>query len=295
MSWPIIMHINYFEQGQSIDETCKKAVELGFDGIEFRRRRDSYVEEDEEYLDIISKSVLKYGLKHVIFGYPGPDLTLNEKEKRQVEIQNAVIFYKLAAERFKLTVCNTFSGLLLNPDKKVPYARFDRHGSFAASEKHWEWASEGFEVLAELAGALNFRLAFETHMCFLHDLPVTAKKLVNMIGSPFVGINLDYGNIIYFKDISKSKGSIPSIKDAIAFIGEHLFYIHLKNSVNGIKAWDRNGVDLGDGEINHREYLRLLKESGYNGPVCIEAPRRGDREWYAKQDIDYVKSVINDI
>lgn len=50
-----------------------------------------------------------------------------------------------------------------------------------------------------------------------------------------------------------------------------------------------------EGEINHREYIKLLKESGYNGPICIEAPRAGDREWYALQDISYLKSIIADV
>ena len=37
MEWPIIMHVNYCEQGQTIEEICEKAVKWGFDGVEFRR------------------------------------------------------------------------------------------------------------------------------------------------------------------------------------------------------------------------------------------------------------------
>ena len=57
MSVPIIMHINYFEQGQSLDETCRKAVALGFDGIEFRQKRDGIDEGFEEYLDEVAEAV----------------------------------------------------------------------------------------------------------------------------------------------------------------------------------------------------------------------------------------------
>ena len=36
---PIIMHVNYVEQGQTVDEMCRKAVDWGFDGVEFRSAR----------------------------------------------------------------------------------------------------------------------------------------------------------------------------------------------------------------------------------------------------------------
>ena len=39
MKLPLIMHINCCEQGQTIDDACRKCAELGFDGIEFRRKR----------------------------------------------------------------------------------------------------------------------------------------------------------------------------------------------------------------------------------------------------------------
>lgn len=108
-----------------------------------------------------------------------------------------------------------------------------------------------------------------------------------MINVPSVGINLDYGNVVYFKNK-------PTLKEAIEVVKDKLYYVHLKNSV-GLRDGSRFPTGLCEGEINHREYLKLLKENNYTGPICIEAPRSGDREWYAKQDIAYIKSVIEDI
>ena len=56
----------------------------------------------------------------------------------------------------------------------------------------------------------------------------------------------------------------------------------------------RVATGLGEGEINHREYVQLLLQHGYTGPICIEAPRSGDREWYAQQDLAYIKTVLAD-
>jgi sugar phosphate isomerase/epimerase len=202
-------------------------------------------------------------------------------------VESAVRFYRLAAERVKLTVCNIMAGSLRNPDKGIPYGEYSKHGSAVATDDHYRWAAEGFKVLGRMAEELGFRFAFEIHMGYLHDLPAPTKKLVDTIGSPAVGALLDHGNVVYFP-------GAPSLRDSISLLGKSLFYVHLKNSV-GLREGGRFPVGMGDGEINHREYMRLLKENGFNGPVCIEAPRQGDREWYARQDIGYIKSVIEDV
>lgn len=45
MTMPVIMHVNYCEQGQTLEEICRKAVGWGFDGVEFRRKRSDGQEE----------------------------------------------------------------------------------------------------------------------------------------------------------------------------------------------------------------------------------------------------------
>lgn len=286
MSVPVIMHVNYCEQGQTILEICEKAVSWGFDGVEFRRKRSGVNETTEDYLDNIATGVQKTGLKYVIFGSPGPNLNTEDKSVREAEIQSAIEFFRMASQRFKLTVNNTFTGSLLNKTPGVPYSDYDKQGSFIATEDQWKWATE-FKELGKVANELGFRLAFETHMCYIHDVPVAARKLTDMIDEPSVGVNLDYGNAVYFKNI-------PNITDTIKTLGDKLFYVHLKNSVSLVDG-KRMPTALGDGEINHRAYLKLLKDSGYKGPLCIEAPRAGDREWYAQVDLAYIKSVLKDI
>jgi sugar phosphate isomerase/epimerase len=287
MSWEVIMHINYCEQGQTIEETCKKAVAWGFDGVEFRRKRSKVDETVEGYLDSIAKGVEKSGLKIVTFGGPGPNLANEDQALREADIEEVIHFYKLATQRFNFSVCNITSGSLLNQDKSIPYIEYEKHGSFIATEEQWKWAVDGFKALGEMATELKFKLALETHMCYIHDLPVAAKKLVDMVDNPAIGINLDYGNAVFFKNK-------PDLEETIQLVKDNLYYVHLKNSI-WLKDESSLRVGLGEGEINHRVYLKLLKSIGYKGPICIEAPRSGDREWYAKQDIKYIRSVIDDI
>jgi len=281
------MHVNYCEQGQSLREICFKAVEWGFDGVEFRRKRTGVEEEPEAYLDALAEAVQASGLKHVLFGYPTANLMTPDAGEREREVENAIAFYRSARQRFPILLCNAFSGPLLNPDKNIPYREYQKQGSGIATEEHYQWAAEGFRVLAPVAEELGFRFAFELHMGYLHDLPASAAKLIEMIGYPAVGANLDYGNIIYFPER-------PTLAESIRTLAGRLYYVHLKNSV-ALPTGGRLPTALADGEINHREYLRLLVEVGFDGPICIEAPRPGDREWFAQQDLAYIRSVIRDI
>jgi sugar phosphate isomerase/epimerase len=290
MNAPLIMHINYCEQGQTLEEICRKAVKWGFDGIEFRRVSTALkYESPNKYLDDLAKAKKKHGLKYVLFGYPTADLMQADASKRNQEVEGAISFFKSALKRFPLSVINAFSGSLIAPG--APYANYQEHGSFIATEAHWQQAVEGYKVLGRFAEENKFKFAFETHMCYLHDTPQAAKKLVDLIGSPAVGVNLDYGNAVCFE----SKNILP-LADTIKHLGKSLYYTHLKNSV-AIAGTDnkRMPTALSQGQINHREYILALKASGYKGPICIEAPRAGDREWYAVEDLHYIKSVIADI
>ena len=282
MNNPIIMHINYCEQGQSFDEACRKAVNWGFDGVEFRSAVKGM--ETDAYLDTLAKAVEAAGLKIVIFGSPGPNLMTEDAAVRKKETAASVKFFRMAAKRFDLSVCNTFTGVLTDPD--TPYSEYDKQGSALATEEHWAWATDGFQVLGNLAEELGFQLAFETHMCYLHDLPAPAKALVDRINKPSVGVNLDYGNAVYMAK------NLP-LDETIAAMKGRIYYTHLKNSI-ALPSGGRLATARGDGEINHRDYIKLLLAAGYEGPIGIEAPRSGDREWYAQQDLTYIKSVMRE-
>jgi sugar phosphate isomerase/epimerase len=144
--------------------------------------------------------------------------------------------------------------------------------------------------LGDLAAELGFRFAFEVHMNYLHDLPGPARQLVDRINRASVGINLDYGNITLH-----ARGG--SLADAVKTCGDRLFMVHLKNYFLPQDPLRRVFVacGLGDGVINNREFLRLLAQGGFTGPIVLEAPRSGDREWFAVQDLAYFKAVRDEI
>jgi len=191
---PIILHANCVEQGQTILEMCQRAVQWGYDGIEFRRHRGQVQETPGQYLEAIARARQATGLKHVLFGGPGPDFMKADPDARRRDGDECASFYRAAAKLFELSVCNTMTGTLVAPN--THYFEFDKNGSAVATEEQWQWAVEGFQELGDLAAELGFRFAFETHNCFIHDLPEPARRLVDRIDRPSVGINFDFGNIL---------------------------------------------------------------------------------------------------
>jgi sugar phosphate isomerase/epimerase len=287
MKWPIIMHINCCEQGQTLEYACRKCAELGFDGIELRRKRSGVIEDTAAYLDTVSRALEKYKIKNVLFGSPGLQKTEGTGAEKEQEMEELISFYEKASSRFQLSICNTFVGPIMNPDKNIPYEEYTRHGSYTANEEHWKWAVDSFKILGRLAVKLGFVFAFETHMCYLNDTMESTLRLVREIASPVVGINLDYGNLVCFRNP-------PSLKDCVDQSGRKLFYVHLKNS-EALSGGGRIEIGLGEGDINNREFLKILKETGYAGPVCIEVPRRGDREWFVRKDMEYLQKLMEEI
>ena len=283
MATEVIMHINYCEQGQTIEEACQKAADWGYDGIEFRPILTRDQVEPEAYYDRVAAAVQKSGIKTVIFGGPPTKILNVSAEEREQGIQLQEKYYRLAAERFDIKVWNARTE---NPGRITVNGEV-LTGSAAANEEHWEAAVQAYRHLGQVAEELGFKIAFETHGSNLTDLPTVTRELVDRIGHPAVGINLDYGNMLAFDNA-------PSLEEAIRLSGDRLYYVHLKNAIK-IAGQRPVQVGLADGQINNREFLRLAKQIGYTGPICVEAPRSGDREWFAQEDLAYVRALIADL
>lgn len=288
MNNPVILHCNYVEQGQSIQQMCELAVKWGFDGIEFRRDRGKG-ESPTDYLDELEAAVNRTGLKYVLFGAPGPDLMLADAGERQREIDAYADFYRDAARRFTLTVCNTMAGSLHAKD--APWYEFEKAGSGCATDEQFAAAVEGFQALGDLASELGFKLAFELHMNYIHDMPEPARKLVDAIDRESVGLNIDYGNIVLYPP------GPPTLAETLEICKGRTYLLHLKNvyKLAGLKYQNWVVCPLADGVINNREFLSILNEQGYDGPIVIEQPREGDRSWFAVEDLAYIKSVMSDL
>lgn len=290
---PIIMHINFCEVtfhtfGKTIDDVCRKAASWGFDGVEFRGRIPNDIKlELPEYMDEIAKGKAKYGLKEIMFGYNADGVSNPDAQVRAKAVENAIAFFKMAKEKCGTTVCNVFADPIVSKAPRATATNYNYHGSAVATQDEWDWTVDSFKKIGAELVKLGMRMGFETHMNYIHDTPQASKKLVDLIDCPAVGVNMDYGNSIYFTNV-------PDPVETVKLYGDKIMHMHLKNSTEMIPGV-RIPTALSDGEINHRAYMQAVKDSGYTGPIGIEAPRGGDREWFAQQDLNYFKSLAKDI
>jgi len=281
---PVLIHINYFEQGQSLDRACKITKELGADGIEFRRKPGGFPGSDLDYLDEVSRAVDRHPLEWISFGAPGVDLMGEDAARHEREIEAAEKFFRKAAGRFPLRIVNTFTGDLRNPDPAQSVYDYSRHGSALATDAQWEAAIAGFRRLGALAGDLGFRFAFETHGLYLHDSVEATLRLVRGIASTHVGVLWDHANLMLFP-------KAPAFSEVIQSAGDHLFYVHLKNLLVPPPQFVAVS-SLSGGILNIRDQLGHLRKAGYDGPLCLEAPRAGDREEFLREDLDYLRRLL---
>lgn len=288
---PVIMHINYGEVsfdsfgGNTIDDICRMAAELGFDGIEFRSAPPKEFKEMpfEDFMDQIAEGVKKYGIRMPVFSMMLKNSAAEDKQARIEEAETALKKVQRIHDLFGTTLFNTCGTTILSKDPAVPSTAMEHHGSAAATQDQLAWTVETYQLLAKGLEKLGVKFAFETHMKYIHDTPEATRKLVDLIDSPSIGINMDYGNTVYFPQR-------PEVEDAIDIYGDKLFYTHLKSSI-AKPGGGRQPVTLSQGEINHRRYLKKLKAIGFEGPIGIEGNRPGDRYWYAKEDLAYFNAV----
>lgn len=287
MKNPIIMHINYCEQGQTLPEIFQVATQIGYDGVEFRRYKPGYCDTPESYWETIAKLRETYKMPYVLFGGPAIDVMTQDEAQIENSIKEYLHFLDVADGYGLLSTINFMTGSVRNPEIPMDLAHCEDHGYAFKTEWQWENAIQACRIIADHKP--NVKFAFETHMFYLHDTAKTTRELVDAIDRPNFGINLDYGNALFFPHTEP-------LAEAIRISGEKLFYTHMKSyQPIGSGAGQLLPTSLADGCINHRQYVKELKAIGFEGPIGIEAPRPGDREHFAKEDFEYIQPIIRKI
>ncbi|MCM8772529.1 MAG: sugar phosphate isomerase/epimerase [Candidatus Omnitrophica bacterium] len=91
------------------------------------------------------------------------------------------------------------------------------------------------------------------------------KKLLDKIGNPGLKVNYDPANLVMVAGDDPVKG--------VYTLANYIVHTHAKDGIklpdeNGKKRWKE--LPLGEGNVNWPEYLKAMKEIGYNGFFTIE-------------------------
>ena len=285
---PVLLHVNYFETNYlepscSIEALFQRTRALGADGIELRLNDGNFSGPD--YWNSILAAQEKHPLRVISF-VTILKLTAPEEAIRKASMDDWVQALEFLAPRLPLTVLNIQTGRL--EDKNVPLNECEKHGSHLQTEALFHTQVDGLKDVLRRIEPLGVGAALETHQGFCHDLAEPAAALVDAVSSPRLGVLFDYGNMIGFQPV-------PDLEASIRTLGRRISSLHLKNSFfTGARPPLRCG--LGDGAINHRLYLELVQEqTGSLPPITIEAPRCGDRGYFAVQDLAYIRWLLKEL
>jgi sugar phosphate isomerase/epimerase len=277
---PIYMHINYWERKGQLERAFELAKMNGYDGIELRMSGERMgFDKAEDYRNAVCRLRDKYpgfGITFVMtMNFMTPDAAV-----RKAEAEKGIEFFLWAEKNVGTKTFNAFTGSL---SRGTPPS-FEVSGSGMATPEHYAWAAEGLTDVGKAIAGKGIRLALESHNNALHDIPVPIRRLLDMVKTDNIGVNLDHGNII----LNEFGGGVP---ESIELLKDKIFYIHLKNMIVMGKRF--YCTTLADGMIDHFEYLSCLKKIGYSGIITIEYPARGDHFSAARRDIEYLRSIMD--
>ncbi len=246
----------------TLEEALRGVSEAGFENVEIGAVKDflEHLDPDDlspEVIDHTKELLARYNLRVVSLSGHAP-------------IHTELGFTRLAsviraADELGCVVVNTFTGDAETPEERATF-------------------TENVRSLADDAQSRGLRLCIETDS---NMLPTAEEgvRLLDEIGHPWVLMNYDPGNVVYYTGASPEQ----DIKHALGRLG----HVHLKDKRGGKGTLDFPA--LGEGDIDIPSILADIAGSGFDGPVsmeveftdynwpawdeCLEAAKRGKTYW----------------
>lgn len=275
----LIMH-SYTFRTYPLERALKKVAEYGWDGLELQPVHFNVQKYDEELPRIIELAA-KYGVDIYAIDFPGNFICEDEAKRREnIEFVKKMI---PVVRSYGIQVMNGSVGTLVGPDPRD----YGKNGSIMATDAHYERAASALRELGKIAEAEGIIITLEIHMNCLHDTAKSTVRLLEMVGSPAVAANPDPGNMYSTPHAEKGAAFLDMLKGKIG-------HFHFKNC--RLHAGQYNySVLLEHGDIDTFKIVEKLKEIGYTGAATIEYCGLGDPNVAARQDLAYMRSILNEL
>lgn len=244
----------------NVDEEFKKVHDLGFKSCQLNCWKEKMFTEDTAAK--VRAASEKYNVKISTFwcGWSGPAVW---------NFYDGPMTLGLVPQDYRYT---RMKELMKGSDfaKMIGVENIATHVGFLpevpVKEEYWSLICALREVAQHVKNNGQYFL-FETGQ----ETPVTLKRTIEDIGTDNLGINLDSANLILY-------GKANPI-DALDVFGEFVRDIHAKD---GLYPTDGKNlgkeVPIGEGRVNFPEFIKKLKEIGYNGPITIEREIGGEQQ-----------------
>lgn len=256
-------------------ETGLKIIkDAGFEAVELNLSGVLNMESSEEEIKNIAEKVRKNGLEIsslLTGGFWQYPLTSDDPEKRQMG-------EKLLTKSLEICKYLETDALLVVPGVVGPLFSGDERVRYDIAYKR---SQESIKKAVEIAEKNKVYICVENVWNKFLLSPLEMKSFVEEIGSEYVGVYFDVGNILI----------IGYPEDWIRILGEKIKRIHLKDfklSVGNISGF----CNLLEGDVNWPEVMKALKEVGYESYLTAEY---GPYKYFPETIIYHISLAIEKI
>lgn len=248
MAPPLAGHTNSYHT-YSLDEALQGIAEAGYKAVELSAVPGwtEHVDLDADQSQLRSK-LAGYGLEPVSLSAHS-DLTTPDG------LAHGVKAVRWAAD-YGIPIVNTAVGGHQSAD--------ENEAAFLAN----------IGAMADEADKAGIKIGLEIHGDIMASGAITL-PLLEKIGRDCVGINYDTANVIFYS------GDTP-VED-IPKVADKLVHVHLKESKGGKGVW--NFGEIGTGDVDWAEVVRLLRAAGYDAPCSVEI-EFGGGDWPPLEEVN---------
>ena len=273
----IIMH-SYTFRAYPLEHGIDKAKAYGYEAIELSS--EFYDEGDPASVERAVSACESAGLPIVTL-----DVSLNFVEGPKEAQESIERFTRMLdiAKRRGIPRVNGGLGKLIGPDP----GNFSANGSVLMTPGLRQQVVDGMKTIDPLLGDAGVEMTLEMHMNMPHDSAASIMDLLNAAGTRHLSVNHDAGNL---RSIDHAEEATACLKAVYS----RLTYIHLKNCRRVSNGYSYS-VPLAGGDVDFYRYLLKAKELGYAGDVCIEYCGEGDPHPPAREDIRYLRGILDDL
>lgn len=146
--------------------------------------------------------------------------------------------------------------------------------------------------ITEYAATLGIRTCSENHGLVAQDSD-RMERLFNAVGHENYGLLVDIGNFVCVDEDNVT---------AVSRVAPYAIHVHAKDFYlsrekkegwgvsRGCNYWQ--GAAVGDGDVDVKKCIEVLKKAGYDGYVSIEYEGKGDCIDGIRRGYEYLKSII---
>ena len=314
MAKPIALCVGQFSD-MSLEDICKMASEIGYDGLEMSFRSSIInlprAASDKAYCDELNALLAKYNLKawavsahmfgQCVGDYDDPrldNLCPEEYRGKPDEIRKwaceQMMLTAPAAKNLGIPVVTGFMGSTL-----WKYFYFYPQTSPAFVEERWaEFLDLWIPILDEYAKN-DVKFALEVHPTEMaYDYYTTQECLERLHFHEAFGINYDPSHLLW-----QGVDPVVYLRDFAPYIyNTHMKDVYVKmDGKNGIlgsnlrfgdlrRAW--NFRSIGHGSVNFDDIIRQINTMDYRGPLSIEWEDNGMEKHYgAREAFEYISKL----